>query len=192
MISVFIDTFVILNLTVFAVLTTDAMSSGKDGTALTQAAFMQSFGNFGSIFIAICLLFFAFSTILGWHFFGLTNAKYLFGEGAAKVYSFIVVICIVIGSMLKVNLVWALADFFNALMVIPNVLALLALSHVVVAADRKAETAVFDGSAHPLARLAHGGIRQADELKARQAAGDAALDHDGISADAGQAHGIHA
>ena len=139
MISVFIDTFVILNLTVFAVLTTDAMSSGKDGTALTQAAFMQSFGNFGSIFIAICLLFFAFSTILGWHFFGLTNAKYLFGEGAAKVYSFIVVICIVIGSMLKVNLVWALADFFNALMVIPNVLALLALSHVVVAADRKAE-----------------------------------------------------
>lgn len=53
MISVFIDTFVILNLTVFAVLTTDAMSSGKDGTALTQAAFMQSFGNFGSIFIAI-------------------------------------------------------------------------------------------------------------------------------------------
>lgn len=64
MISVFIDTFVILNLTVFAVLTTDAMSSGKDGTALTQAAFMQSFGNFGSIFIAICLLFFAFSTIL--------------------------------------------------------------------------------------------------------------------------------
>ena len=139
MISVFIDTFVILNLTVFAVLTTDAMSSGKDGTALTQAAFMQSFGNFGSVFIAICLLFFAFSTILGWHFFGLTNAKYLFGEGAAKVYSFIVVICIVIGSMLKVNLVWALADFFNALMVIPNVLALLALSHVVVAADRKAE-----------------------------------------------------
>ena len=71
--------------------------------------------------------------------FGLTNAKYLCGEGAAKVYSFIVVICIVIGSMLKVNLVWALADFFNALMVIPNVLALLALSHVVVAADRKAE-----------------------------------------------------
>ena len=94
--------------------------------------------------------------------------------------------------MLKVNLVWALADFFNALMVIPNVLALLALSHVVVAADRKAEAAVFDGGAHPLARLAHSGIRQADELKARQAAGDAALDHDGISADAGQAHGIHA
>ena len=139
MISVFIDTFVILNLTVFAVLTTDAMSSGKDGTALTQAAFMQSFGNFGSIFIAICLLFFAFSTILGWHFFGLTNAKYLFGEGAAKVYSFIVVICIVSGSMLTLKLVWALADFCNALMVIPNVLALLALSHVVVAADRKAE-----------------------------------------------------
>ena len=139
MISVFIDTFVILNLTVFAVLTTDAMSSGKDGTALTQAAFMQS--------LETLVLFLLRSACCSSHFrrfwdgisFGPTNAKYLFGEGAAKVYSFIVVICIVIGSMLKVNLVWALADFFNALMVIPNVLALLALSHVVVAADRKAE-----------------------------------------------------
>ena len=139
MISVFIDTFIILNLTVFSVLTTGAMSTGKDGTALTQAAFMQSFGNFGAVFIAICLFFFAFSTILGWHFFGLINAKYLFGNTAARIYSLIVVICIIIGSMLKVNLVWALADFFNALMVIPNVLALLALSHVVIAADKKAE-----------------------------------------------------
>ena len=137
MIRVFVDTFIILNLTVFSVLTTGAMSSGKDGTALTQAAFMEGFGTFGIVFVAVCLLFFAFSTILGWHFFGLINAKYLFGENAAKVYSFIVVICIIVGSALKLELVWSLADFFNGLMVIPNILALLALSGVVVKAAGK-------------------------------------------------------
>ena len=136
MISVLIDTFIILNLTVFSVLTTNVMSSGKDGTALTQAAFMQGFGTFGIVFVAICLLFFAFSTILGWHFFGLINVKYLFGEKAGKIYSLIVIICIIIGSALKLELVWAMADFFNGLMVIPNVLALLALSGVVVKASR--------------------------------------------------------
>ena len=131
MISVFIDTFVILNLTVFSVLTTGAMSTGKDGIALTQAAFMTKFGGFGDIFIAICLLFFAFSTILSWHFFGLINVKYLFGAKASKIYSILVVAFIVVGSTLKVNLVWELSDFFNGLMVIPNLLALLALSGVV-------------------------------------------------------------
>lgn len=132
MISVFIDTFIILNLTVFSVLTTGALESGKNGTALTQAAFMRGFGNFGIIFVAICLFFFAFSTILGWHFFGLINAKYLFGDKAAKFYSLLVVACIVVGSALKLELVWDMADFFNGLMVIPNALALLALSGLVV------------------------------------------------------------
>ena len=132
MISVFIDTFVILNLTVFSVLTTGALESGKNGTALTQAAFMRGFGTFGIVFVAVCLLFFAFSTILGWHFFGLINAKYLFGDGAAKIYSLLVVVCNIIGSALKLELVWDLADFFNGLMVIPNAMALLALSGLVV------------------------------------------------------------
>ena len=132
MISVFIDTFVVLNLTVFSVLTTGAMSTGEGGIALTQAAFSTSFKGFGDIFVAICLLFFAFSTILSWHFFGEVNVKYLFGPKAVKVYSLIVVVFIVVGSTLKVELVWELADFFNGLMVIPNALALLALSGVVV------------------------------------------------------------
>lgn len=137
MISVFIDTFVILNLTVFSILTTGVLSSGKDGIALTQEAFMQGFGSFGDIFIAICLLFFAFSTILGWHFFGEINVRYLFGKKAVKIYSLIVVVLIIVGSTLKVELVWELADFFNGLMVIPNALALLALSGVVVQISKK-------------------------------------------------------
>ena len=137
MVSVFIDTFIVLNLTVFSVLTTGVMSTGKDGTALTQAAFMKGFGSAGIIFVAVCLFFFAFSTILSWHFFGLVNVKYLFGEKASKLYSLIVVVCIVIGSCLKLELVWSLADFFNGLMVIPNVLALLALSGLVAGASKE-------------------------------------------------------
>ncbi|MGI6000805.1 MAG: alanine/glycine:cation symporter family protein [Candidatus Merdisoma sp.] len=136
MISVFIDTFIILNLTVFTILTSGALSSGKDGIALTQEAFVSNFGGFGDIFVAVCLLFFAFSTILGWHFFGEINVRYLFGKRAVKVYSVIVTAFIIVGSTLKVELVWELADFFNGLMVIPNALALLALSGVVVKISR--------------------------------------------------------
>ena len=91
----------------------------------------------GDIFVAICLLFFAFSTILGWHFFGAVNVKYLFGDFAVKVYSCVVIICIIVGSTLKVDLVWELSDFFNGMMVIPNALALLALTGVVVANCKK-------------------------------------------------------
>lgn len=132
MISVFIDTFIILNLTVFSILTTGVLDSGKEGTALTQAAFTKGFGNFGDIFVAVCLLFFAFSTILGWHFFGEVNVKYLFGEKAAKFYSILVIGFVIVGSTLKVQLVWSLSDFFNGLMVIPNAIALWARSGVVV------------------------------------------------------------
>ena len=132
MISVFIDTFIILNLTVFSILTTGVLDSGKEGTALTQAAFTKGFGNFGDIFVAVCLLFFAFSTILGWHFFGEVNVKYMFGEKAAKFYSILVIGFVIVGSTLKVQLVWSLSDFFNGLMVIPNAIALWALSGIVV------------------------------------------------------------
>ena len=139
MISVFIDTFIILNLTVFSILTTGAMASGMSGTALTQYAFSSVLGSFGDIFIAVCLFFFAFSTILGWHFFGAINVKHLFGQKGTKIYSMLVVVFIIIGSTLKVDLVWSLADFFNGLMVIPNALALLALSGVVVGISKKAK-----------------------------------------------------
>ncbi|MEF9922640.1 MAG: sodium:alanine symporter family protein [Anaerovoracaceae bacterium] len=137
MISVFIDTFIILNLTAISVLCTDAMSSGKTGTALAQQAFVNTFGSSGDMFIAICLFFFAFSTILSWHFFGAINVEYLFGKKAVKFYSIIVIGFVIVGSTLKVDLVWELADFFNGLMVIPNVLALVALSGVVVKLSKK-------------------------------------------------------
>ena len=144
MVCVFIDTFVVLTLTAMVVLTSDvynvsdlaAVNANIGADALAQAAFSGVFGTFGSMFVAVCLLFFAFSTIVGWYFFGQQNVKYLFGSKAVSVYSVIVVICIVIGSALKVDLVWNLSDFFNGLMALPNLIALLALSGVVVRITR--------------------------------------------------------
>ena len=134
--GVFIDTFVVLTLTGLVLISSGLVPQGLTGTALTQAAFSQSFGGFGPIFIAICMFFFAFSTIIGWYFFGHTNFKALFGEKLLPLYSIIVVVFILVGSTLKVDLVWAMADFFNGLMAVPNLLALLALSGVVAAIDR--------------------------------------------------------
>ena len=137
-VSVFIDTFIVLTLTAMVILTSGMLNPGApdglQGTELAQAAFKASLGSAGMVFVAICMLFFAFSTIIGWYFFGEQNVKALFGHKAVKVYAAIVVICIVIGSALHVDLVWNLSDLFNGLMVFPNLIALLALSGLVAKA----------------------------------------------------------
>ena len=131
MIGVFIDTFVILNLTALVIITTGSRTSGLTGAQLSQYAFSTLYGKFGEIFIAICMLFFAFSTIIGWYFFGEANIRYLFGTKAVKIYSIIVCICVALGSLQEVELVWNMADCFNSMMVIPNAIALVALSGLV-------------------------------------------------------------
>ena len=131
MIGVFIDTFVILNLTALVIITTGSRTSGLTGAQLSQYAFSSLYGKFGEIFIAICMLFFAFSTIIGWYFFGEANIRYLFGAKAVKIYSIIVCICVALGSLQEVDLVWNMADCFNSMMVIPNAIALVALSGLV-------------------------------------------------------------
>ena len=103
-----------------------------------QMTFTKIFGNaaignaVGSIFVAVCLFFFAFSTIISWNFFGKVNFNYLFGKKATVVYSAVAAICIFLGSIFKNSLVWGLSDLFNNLMVIPNVIALFALGGLVV------------------------------------------------------------
>ena len=131
MIGVFIDTFVILNLTALVIITTGSRTTGLTGAQLSQYAFSTLYGKFGEIFIAICMLFFAFSTIIGWYFFGEANIRYLFGAKAVKIYSIIVCICVALGSLQEVDLVWNMADCFNSMMVIPNAIALIALSGLV-------------------------------------------------------------
>ena len=134
MMGVFIDTFVVLTLTALVILSSGLLQplaeGGLTATKLAQAAFSQAFGIFGNPFVAICMLFFAFSTIIGWYFFGKTNVNALFhGSKAANiVYALIALAFIVVGSIQKVDLVWDMSDMFNGLMVIPNLLALLVLS----------------------------------------------------------------
>ena len=138
MIGVFIDTFIVLNMTALVILSSgvldDMIGNGISGTPVAQAAFANSFGSFGPMFVAACLLFFAFSTIIGWYFFAESNVRALFGKQAVKPFALIVVICVFIGSMLKVDLVWNLSDLFNGLMVLPNLIALLALNGIVAKA----------------------------------------------------------
>lgn len=142
MIGVFIDTFVVLTMTALIVISTlyagdgilaSGAADGVDKTNMAQLAFSSVFGSgAGNSFVAICLLFFAFSTILGWNMFGKINVEYLFGKKATAAYSVIAVAFIFLGSCLSNDLVWELTDMFNQLMVIPNVIALVALSGLVV------------------------------------------------------------
>ena len=130
-ITVFIDTFVVLNCTAFVIIMTGGVGSGLTGITLTQAAFNKVLGSYGGIFIAICLFFFALSTIIGWYYFGVANIKYLFGEKGMNPYKIIVILFIILGSMAKVDLVWNLSDLFNGLMAIPNLIAIIALYKLV-------------------------------------------------------------
>lgn len=139
MMGVFIDTFIILTLTALVILSTGALSSGLTGSGLAQAAFDSAFGSYGKIFIAICMLFFAFTTIIGWYYFGEVNVRYLFGKKAVIVYAVLVICFVIVGSMLKVDLVWSLSDMFNGLMVLPNLIGLLASGSIVVMLTKKFE-----------------------------------------------------
>ena len=141
MVCVFIDTFVVLTITALVMITSGALNVGDMAANpaaenMAQVAFSTVFGSFGNFYVAICLLFFAFSTIIGWYFFGEQNVKYLFGVKAVKVYACIAVVCVALGAVLEAPLVWNLSDLFNALMVFPNLLALLALSGLVAKAAR--------------------------------------------------------
>ena len=151
MIGVFIDTFIVLTVTALVVISTlyagngplsaaaaEGAAAGIDKTNMAQLAFSSVMGNTaGSIFVAICLMFFAFSTIIGWNLFGKINVTYLFGKKAVPVYSVLAIIFIFLGSVLSNDLVWELTDMFNNLMVIPNVIALAVLSGLVASEVRK-------------------------------------------------------
>ena len=146
MIGVFIDTFVVLTLNALVIIATLYTAGGplaEVGAAaasetinkgnLAQTAFGVVFGSTaGNMFVAICLFFFAFSTILSWNMFGKINAEYLFGKKAIIVYSVISLIFVFMGTLMSNDLVWELSDMFNNLMVIPNALALFALTSMVV------------------------------------------------------------
>ncbi len=154
MIGVFIDTFVVLTMTALVVISclyagNGPMVSGT-GTLITNTSAMptafaaalsvifsaETSATIGNIFVAICLLFFAYSTVLSWNFFGKINMLYLFrgSKTAGVVYSCIAIGFLFVGTVLSNDLVWELTDFFNYLMVLPNVLALIPLAGIVAKA----------------------------------------------------------
>jgi AGCS family alanine or glycine:cation symporter len=137
--GVIFDTLVICTITALINITTGAHTLGLTGIEMTQKAFNIGLGNFGTIFIAIGLFFFAFSTIIGWYYFGESNIKYLFGAKGIWPYRIIVLLFIIFGSILSVDIVWQIADLFNGLMVLPNVIGLLILSPQVIAILRDYE-----------------------------------------------------
>ena len=146
MIGVFIDTFVVLTLNALVIISTlytadGPLASGYVGDItgvlgkanLAQTAFGVVFGeSAGNMFVAVCLFFFAFSTILSWNLFGKINVSYLFGKKSTVVYTVLALVFIFLGTMMSNDLVWELSDMFNNLMVIPNAVALFALTSLVV------------------------------------------------------------
>ncbi|MDY4001172.1 alanine/glycine:cation symporter family protein [Streptococcus orisratti] len=132
MTGTFIDTIIVCTLTGLAIIVTGGWSSNLNGATLTQHAFATVFGNFGVFALTISLVLFAFTTILGWGYYGERCFEFLFGTRAIPVYRLIFVLMVALGGFLKLELIWVLADIVNGLMAIPNLVALLGLSPIII------------------------------------------------------------
>lgn len=133
MTGTFIDTIIICTLTGLAILVTGKWTvSGLEGAPLTQSAFATVFGNVGVLVLTVCLVLFAFTTILGWSYYGERCFEFLFGTKYISLYRSIFILMVALGGFLELNLIWTIADIVNGLMAIPNLIALLALSPVII------------------------------------------------------------
>lgn len=143
--GVIFDTIVVCTITALVNVMMGGHTSGLTGIEMTQASFATAVGNVGAMFIAISLFFFAFSTIIAWYYFGEANIKFLFGTKGLMPYRIIVIVFILLGSVLAVDIVWDLADLFNGLMVLPNIVGLLILSPQVVKILKEYESGFLKG-----------------------------------------------
>ena len=180
-VGLFIDTFVVLTSTAVVIMVTGVLDGQTTGIVLTQNAFVRGMGTAGSGFVALCLFFAAFTTIIGWYFFAVQNVKYLFGYRFINVFSVIVLCFLMMGSFLKVTLVWELADMFNGLMVIPNIIAVIGLYKLVTRAcadyeDKflRGEKPAFGPSEQLTGRLAAVSARRRSLKSARPASPESA------------------
>lgn len=137
MTGTFIDTIIICTLTGLTIIVTGSWSSNLNGATLTQSAFASVFGQFGTYALTISLILFAFTTILGWGYYGERCFEFLFGTKAITIYRIIFVSMVAFGGFLKLELIWVIADIVNGLMAIPNLVALLALSPVIIKETRR-------------------------------------------------------
>lgn len=133
MTGTFIDTIIVCTLTGLTLIVTGVWCGSLNGAAMTECAYNMAFPGFGSMLLLVALVLFAFTTILGWNYYGERCTEYLFGVKAIMPYRIIFIMLIASGPFMKLEEIWVLADIVNGLMAIPNLIALLALSGVVVA-----------------------------------------------------------
>lgn len=135
--EVFADTIVVCSITALTIIVTGAWQSGQTGAALTSHAFSLGLAGIGGYIVAIGIVLFAYSTLIGWAFYGEKCIEYLLGTGAVKVYRYVFLPFIVLGAVGALEPIWLLADTLNGLMAIPNLIGLLALSGVIVKLARE-------------------------------------------------------
>ena len=175
--EIFADTIVVCTITALVILTTGVVDiesgsvlAGVQDNALVGQAFTAAFGSFGPKFIAISLLFFAYSTVLGWSHYGTKAVEYLFGQKGTRVYKVIFVGMVVVGATMKLGLAWDLSDTFNGLMMIPNLLAVLALSGTVVQITKNYLDRKVNGKDIPPMWSAFAEYQKAEEAEAAEEA----------------------
>ncbi len=138
MTQTFIDTIIVCTMTGLVLLSSGLWTSGPTGAELTTLAFNKSLpGGIGELIVSLGLVFFAYSTILGWSYYGEKSIEYLFTEKAVKPYRIIFVFFVAVGAVLKLEIVWRLADIMNGLMAFPNLIGLIGLSAVIVSETNK-------------------------------------------------------
>ena len=137
MLEPLIDTLIVCSITAFVVLISGEWLSGINGAALTMSAFNQGLPIFGKYIVVFGLILFAFSTIIGWSYYGEKCAEFIFGEKVIPIYRLLWIIVIPFGAIIKLNLVWLIADIMNGLMAIPNLIALILLSPLVFSKTRE-------------------------------------------------------
>ena len=136
MMGTFIDTLIVCSMTGLAIVCTGVWSSGDSGAVLSASAFELALPGFGAYILTAALVTFAFTTILGWCYYGERCWEYLFGAKAIVPYRVIMVLAIPVGALVKLKFVWLLADTLNGLMALPNLLSLLLLSPLVIKLTR--------------------------------------------------------
>ena len=137
MTGTFIDTLIICTLTGLTILVTGVWSGDLNGVALTQSAFSTVFSYFGPSLLTVFLVLFAFTTILGWNYYGERCFEFLFGVRFIWLYRVVFVVMVLLGGFIELDMVWIIADIVNALMALPNLIALLVLSPVVIAETKQ-------------------------------------------------------
>lgn len=133
MTQTFIDTLVVCTMTALVILISPFWQQGMSPSLLTMKSFELYLGSFGSVTVVIATVLFAYSTILGWSYYGEKAIEYIFGEKMVKIYRIIFIAIVMVGSMMKLSFVWDFSDLMNGMMAIPNLIALLLLSKVISA-----------------------------------------------------------